>query len=328
MSRTGRDFTHRFLPTAGVALLLCITIGAASAQMATPNAKAMARRAALLKLDGDSPKVIAQLTKALGDKNPLVKRAAARMLGDRAPGGLAGLTAALRSKDMLTRRIAALGIGAMGPGATDPLAAALKDESPFVRQAAVIGLACIRPSGPQILGLLTDAGRDTDGFVSNAALRATSNAFTTLDSIRLPKDGWKFVTDDKRVGEDGKWFAADFDDSAWNDIGIEATWQSFGHEYIGWSWYRRTVDLPARDKAPRVEMLFEGVDESAWLWINGQYIGAHDMGATGWDKPFRLDVTEALKWGEPNQITIRAMNTAHAGGIWRPVHILVMELAQ
>ncbi len=334
MSVSRANATGRFLLVAGVVLLLCITIGAASAQRCaqtctfTPDAKIMARRDALLKLDGDSAKVIDQLTKALGDKDPLVTRTAARMLGDRVPGGLPGLTKALRSKDLLTRRIAALGMGAMGPDAIEPLAGALKDESPFVRQAAVISLATIRPSGPQILALLTDAGRDEDGFVSNAALRATAGAFALLDTIRLPKEGWKFVTDAERVGEDGNWFASDFDDSGWSDIEIEAVWQDFGHDYIGWSWYRRTIELPARDNAPRVEMLFEGVDESAWLWVNGQFIGAHDIGATGWDKPFRLDVTEALKWGQPNQITVRAMNTAHAGGIWRPVRILVMELAQ
>ncbi len=323
MSRIGRDFTTRFLPVAGVTLLLCIAIGAASAQMATPNAKAMARRTALLKLDGDGAKVIGQLTKALGDKDPLVARTAARLLGRCGKSALPALDKALASPDTQVRRIACAGLATIGADAVESLARALADENPLVRQAAVLALARI-PANARIVELLTEAGKDTTTVVSDAAIRALASSFTILDKTPLPKAGWKFRTDPERVGEDGKWFAADFDDAAWDDIEIEAAWQSFGHDFTGWSWYRRTIDLPALDKAGRVEMLFEGVDESAWLWVNGQYIGVHDIGPSGWDKPVRLDVTDALKWGEANQITVRAMNTSHAGGIWKPVYIVVL----
>jgi len=192
----------------------------------------------------------------------------------------------------------------------------------------VLGLARVRPSSPRVIELLTQAGRDEAVLVSDAALKASKYAFTVLDSIRLPKEGWKFTTDPERVGEERKWFAADFDDSGWAEILIEKAWTQQGYNYIGWSWYRRTIDLPAREAAPRVVMAFEGVDESAWLWVNGQYVGAHDIGPTGWDKPFQLEITDQIRWGQPNQITVRAMNTAAAGGIWLPVHIMVLEPAQ
>ena len=102
-------------------------------------------------------------------------------------------------------------------------------------------------------------------------------------------------------------------------------WQKAGVQYIGVAWYRRTIDLPAKPKHVAVEMRFKGVDECAWVWVNGVYVGDHDLGPTGWDKEFTLDVTKELKWGAKNQITVRAMNTAHAGGIWRPVVIEVLQ---
>lgn len=323
MSRFGRDFSRRFLLIAGMTFLLCIAIGAASAQMVTPDAKAMSRRAALLKLDGNGAQVIGKLTKALGDKDPLVARTAARLLGRCGKSALPALDKALGNPDVQVRRIACAGLASIGEDAVESLARALTDDNPLVRQAAVFALARI-PANARIVELLTEAGTDEAGVVSQAAIRALASSFTILDKTPLPKAGWKFRTDPERVGEDGKWFAVDFDDTDWDDIEIEKAWTQQGYDYIGWSWYRRTIDLPARDKAGRVEMLFEGVDESAWLWVNGQYIGVHDIGPEGWNKAFRLDVTDALKWGEANQITVRAMNTAHAGGIWKPVHIVVL----
>jgi hypothetical protein len=71
--------------------------------------------------------------------------------------------------------------------------------------------------------------------------------------------------------------------------------------------------------------VFGGVDECAWVWINGKYAGDHDIGPNGWNVPFYLDITDLLNWGGKNQITVRAMNTAHAGGIWRPVTIEVLK---
>jgi len=39
-------------------------------------------------------------------------------------------------------------------------------------------------------------------------------------------------------------------------------------------------------------------------------------------------VTDLLRWGEENQVTVRAMNTAAAGGIWQPITIMALKLAE
>ena len=76
---------------------------------------------------------------------------------------------------------------------------------------------------------------------------------------------------------------------------------------------------------PDVQLDFQAVDESTWVWINGEYAGEHDLGPDGWQKPFRIDATGQLNWGGRNQLTVRVLNTAMAGGIWKPVSVVVLE---
>ena len=102
-------------------------------------------------------------------------------------------------------------------------------------------------------------------------------------------------------------------------------WQQAGYDYTGVTWYRRTFDLPEAPENFAVDIAFGGVDESTWLWVNGEYAGDHDIGPGGWNVPFRRDVTQLLRWGETNHITVRAMNTAHGGGIWKPIDIEVLQ---
>lgn len=293
-------------------LLVALTAGAAA-----PTARE--RRRALLA--ANDPQVVA---KALKDADPVVARTAARKLTGLGPAALAQVKLALAHPDPLLRRNTALGLGAWGDAALAPLTGAMADRDPLVRQAAVISLARLS-SQPAVVKLIEDAGQDEAQMVRDAARMATASSFRLAESIPLPKAGWRFKIDPDRFGQHKSWFNAEFDDSGWDTIEIEQAWQQAGYQHTGVSWYRRTVDLPAREKADRVELVFEGVDESAWVWVNGQYAGEHDIGPEGWDDPFRLDVTELVEWGKPNQITVQAMNTAFAGGIWRPVHLDILE---
>lgn len=303
------------------AMLLAAPLGAQP-----PPSDASARRLALLKTKASDAKAIGRLADALGDKDPVVARTAARLLVRYAKPGSPALRRTLAHRDMLVRRTAAMGLGEKGPEVINLLAQALQDKHVMVRRAAVLSLGRIRPRSERALQLLAEAGKDDDPGVRDAALYATRSFLRKLDEIRLPKDGWKFRLDRERVGEDEKWFATDFDDSDWDDTEIEQAWQLLGYDYIGTAWYRRVIKLPERLKPEKVELAFEGVDESAWVWVNGEYAGEHDIGPSGWDKPFNLDVTDLLVWGQENQITVRAMNTAARGGIWRPVAIVLLEL--
>ncbi len=305
---------------AAVHLVLATSLAAAQ--------DAPARRMALLEIKGQGAQAIAQLAGALQDRDPVVARTAARLLVRCGKPALPALKQALQSDDLLLRRTVLMGLCDFGPDAVELLAEALKAEHPLLRQAAVFSLGRVRPRSARVRELLDQAGKDEATLVSEAALHAARSSYATVQAIRLPADGWKFKLDPERVGQDDKWFAADLNDSGWDDIGIEKAWQGFDYDYVGVAWYRRTIELPARPESDKVELRFEGVDECAWVWVNGQYAGEHDIGPAGWNKPFSLDVTDLLRWGAENQITVRAMNTAMAGGIWRPVTIMVLKLAE
>jgi hypothetical protein len=314
------------LPLA-VALAGCIGPGAQQ-----PPA---ARRLALLH-DGVR---IDQLAQALADDDVVIRRTAARLLGRR--GASEALMTALDDQDLLVRRtgLAAL-IGAGGATALSAVERALTDSSSLVRLMAVSHLASFRPHSDRVLLLLDSACKDKDDKVREIATRATWPFFrhapsvrdggtdrdiTVSETIRLPKEDWRFHLDAGREGHRQDWFEPGLNDSEWAAIAIEQAWQEAGYEYIGVSWYRRSFDLPEEPGHFAVDLRFGGVDESAWIWVNGVYAGDHDIGPSGWNVPFRLDVTTLLNWGGPNQITVRAMNTAHAGGIWKPVEIEVLR---
>jgi len=97
--------------------------------------------------------------------------------------------------------------------------------------------------------------------------------------------------------------------------------------FMGIGWYRTTVTFPQKPEGTinQVVLRFEAVDESTWLWINGEYAGVHDIGPAGWRTPFDLDITPFVKWGQPNHLAVRVLNTAGAGGIYKPVEFQVLR---
>lgn len=302
-----------------------------------------ARRLALLQAPDQGKEVIPALVKALQDPHPVVQNTAARMLTEQGDAGRAALLEALNHANAVVRRVAVLATGGLSPERSLPLLkAAIGDQHPFVRRTAVDVLISVRPRAPEVVELLNAARQNANDAMRqliNKALWPFHRNFVLIrdrkdwdhdvrivQTIPLPKEGWKFHLDPQRSGHLEGWHEAEFDDSAWDDIAIEQVWQDAGYDYIGVAWYRRTVDLPAKpEKFTAVELRCLAVDESAWVWVNGVYVGDHDIGPEGYDREFQVDATEQLKWDGPNQITIRAMNTRGAGGVWKPVQIEVLE---
>ena len=147
-----------------------------------------------------------------------------------------------------------------------------------------------------------------------------------LKTIRIPFEGWTFRTDPTECGHLEKWFDVKFNDSKWRRIAVNTTWEKQGYAgYDGIAWYRVKFRMPPKTKCLAVELSFGGVDESAWVWLNGKYIGQHDIGPDGWKVPFKLDVTQEIKWGEENLLAVRVEDTEHAGGIYKPVSVEIIK---
>jgi beta-galactosidase len=145
-----------------------------------------------------------------------------------------------------------------------------------------------------------------------------------------------------------------FDDHVWKTVDLPHDWAEdlplldtkplpehgghpLGREYPETSvgWYRRAFNLPATDKARRIQILFDGIYRDATLFLNGHYIATNFSGYA----PLLVDITDWVNFGEPNEIAVRADASLADGwfyegaGIYRhvwliksaPVHLVEWE---
>jgi len=131
------------------------------------------------------------------------------------------------------------------------------------------------------------------------------------------------AVDKKDIDTDQPWAGADFDASDWPYLQVGTFWDSQGVRHMGVAWYRCTFEPNAAvQSAKDVKLFFQAVDESAWVWLNGEFLGAnHPRDAEGWDKSFVFDVTGKLKPGR-NVLVVRVLNRGAAGGIFGNVGLV------
>lgn len=79
-------------------------------------------------------------------------------------------------------------------------------------------------------------------------------------------------------------------------------------------WYSRTFEAPSLAGGERCELVFNGVDTLASVWVNGRKIGTLENMLV----PHRIDVTESLRSGE-NQLIVGIDSTVLAARSY-PVH--------
>ena len=321
-----------------IALLVLSPLTAPGAQEGNVDPHLVARRLAVLK-SAD----LSVLKNELQNPHPLIRRAAVQALSTLGPPAHPLLFGVIeKDKDALARR-SALRFLLDTPLAAQALRLALSDSHEIVRLTVVEYLAANAAQTAENIALLQTAQNDISSKVSRVAANALwpfhqevssarekpefkDHQLNTVQTIALPREGWKFQTDSGQNGHLHQWFESTFDDSQWPSIGIGKSWQSFGHQYEGVAWYRISFNLPQKPNLEAADLVFEAVDQSAWVWVNQQFVGQHDIGPEGWDKRFAADVTPLLKWGETNQIAVRVMKKeGNHAGIWKPVFIEALK---
>ena len=146
-----------------------------------------------------------------------------------------------------------------------------------------------------------------------------------LREIFLPDSGWDFILNPGDDGHKKGFFKPDFDSSSWKKVRL-IHWEKQGFpNYNGIAYYRIKFKMPPKIACNAVELHFGGVDESAWVWLNGTYVGQHDLGSDGWDKPFALDVTDEIRFGAENVLTVRVLDRQFGGGIWKKVSVQILK---
>ncbi len=173
---------------------------------------------------------------------------------------------------------------------------------------------------------LTHGKEPSNSIPADALPLEDGETAVIVAEIPLPRDDWRFRKDPDDVGRKESWYAPDHGEEEWAPIGIGDYWDSFGIKYTGFAWYRRTFTLPEQPpRGTKVELAFDAVDEMAWVWLNGELAGEYfEYGPAGWTEPFFFDVSKLVRWGQPNQITVRVQNTVAGGGIYKPVNLRVV----
>jgi hypothetical protein len=142
---------------------------------------------------------------------------------------------------------------------------------------------------------------------------------------------WKFS-----VGDHPGAHVVDYDDSTWQTIGLPHSFSAPYFQskdfYTGYGWYRKNLDVPASWSGKRLNLEFDGAFQDAEVFLNGQPVGHHLGGYTG----FSIDVTAAAHPGA-NLLAVRLNNnwnprlapragdSLFTGGIYRDVWLVVTD---
>lgn len=229
-----------------------------------------------------------------------------------------------------------------GEAAIETLAGALQDPSVDVRKMAVSALVPLAQSNRRASELLTAVSRDESVVeVRQIADKAIwpfhrdvkllrqdpdwDHEVAVVHRFDLPEEDWRIALDPQQKGHKENWFAEAFNDQAWKKIKVGHWEQQEIGQYDGVAWYRIRFRMPEKIDSNAVELAFGGVDESAWVWLNGTYLGSHDLGEVGWNQPFALDCRHEIRWGAENILVVRVYDSAAGGGIWKPIAIEVLK---
>ena len=143
---------------------------------------------------------------------------------------------------------------------------------------------------------------------------------------------WRFRADPTEVGTKDEWFKpARYTKTDWIPVQVPAFWaesEAIG-KLLGDGWYRVAFTMPAAAQGKTLRLLFAGVDEQAWIYLNGNLIGEHSEKSEKkaytalYDEPFIVEApVTSLRFGAENVLYVRVHNQVGAGGIWRPVHAI------
>ncbi|MEA3403060.1 MAG: DUF4838 domain-containing protein [Armatimonadota bacterium] len=150
--------------------------------------------------------------------------------------------------------------------------------------------------------------------------------------VLLDRD-WRFRFDPDEVGEDEGWQSLHGAAEGWTKIRTDRFWEDqrqgrewedqHGDDYDGLGWYRTSFTVDPRHQGERLVLFFGSVDEDAKIWINGELVADHTMeGPDGWKRPFTIDISDAVSFGESNFLAVAVRDSAGKGGIYKRVWVM------
>jgi len=145
-------------------------------------------------------------------------------------------------------------------------------------------------------------------------------------TIDLSKN-WKFSPDENNIGMSEKWFDSDFDDSNWAMIDGGKRWEDQGYPDLDdYAWYRKTIDISTDWEGKDMWIKFAAVNDAYDLFVNGEQVSTFgEAYITFANKPSFTKVTNKIKYGELNQITVRVNDWGNSGGLIRKPIIITID---
>lgn len=199
--------------------------------------------------------------------------------------------------------------------------------------AAALAAGMIIPTTVFAAGPVVKVGTDSKVQMSSDPEAVYVNNYTGTTRSENFNDNWKFYMGDAAGAENPA-----FNDSSWeqvnlpHDYSIEQEYTKTGEAESGYllggtGWYRKsfTVDSSAAGKQIRID--FGGVYMNSTVWVNGTQVGTHPYGYT----PFSFDITDYVKVGEDNVITVKVDHQTPSSrwysgsGIYRSVDLTITD---
>lgn len=185
--------------------------------------------------------------------------------------------------------------------------------------------------GFSLMGTLPAAAAVRDTISINCGWQFHRGDVKNISELKSTQGGDDVVNlpHDFLIGQD--WVAPDASERPDNsDAGsnVRSRLSPRGFKEMGIGWYRYELTPKAEWKGKRIVLDFQGIMLVGDVCLNGKRIGGTDYGYLGFD----IDLSKLLKWGQVNEIIVKAdtgkPNNSRwytGGGLFRDVNLIVTD---
>lgn len=163
-------------------------------------------------------------------------------------------------------------------------------------------------------------------YITLMALMATATSTAQQRQIETLNYGWEFASDSLFTNArtvdvphdfqiEQPWVAPSADEKADNTdmaANIKSRLSARGFKEIGVGWYRKYITPTDAWKGRRILLDFEGIMLVGDVYVNGKHVGGTDYGYVG----FEVDITNQLRYGQPNEILVKASTQNERSSRW------------
>ena len=191
--------------------------------------------------------------------------------------------------------------------------------------------ASLLMAGLPLMGTLSAEAAVRDTISINQGWQFHRGDVKNISELKATQSGDEVVNlpHDFLIGQD--WVAPDASERPDNsDAGsnVRSRLSPRGFKEMGIGWYRYELTPKDEWKGRRIVLDFQGIMLVGDVYLNGQRIGGTDYGYLGFD----IDLSKLLKWGEANEITVKAdtrnPNNSRwftGAGLYRDVNLIITD---